>query len=157
MSENTKQKNQAPKELEGTYVFTVKGSSVTIKTNTDEIIKVRCHPEDKFDISEAIKVALYKSKIKIGDVVKITDPSKSYTTKYQLFNPMQTEHFYYAARFRYGVLPSLNAVGQVIDILKENIYVIEVKGEHLLNNDGYKKLVCNNTIYLMGKRGIERV
>lgn len=157
MSENTKQKNQAPKELEGTYVFTVKGNSVTIKTNTGEIIKVRCHPEDEFDISEAIKIALDKSKIKIGDMVRITNPGESRTIDYKLFNPMQFEHFYYAARFRYGVVPNLNTVGQVVDILKEKIYVVEVKGEHLLNNDAYKKLVCNNTIYLMGKRGIEKV
>lgn len=157
MSENKKQKNLAPKELEGTYAFTIKGNTVMFETNRGEIIKVRCHSEDEFDISEAIKVALNKVKIEIGDMVRIVNPGESYTTNCKLFNPVQADHFYYAARFRYGVVPKLNTVGKVVDILEQGIYMIEVKGEHLLNNDDYKDLVCDNAIYLMGKNGIEKV
>lgn len=166
MNENMKRKNQAPKEMEGTYIFTVKGNSVTFETNKGETIKVRCHPEDEFDISEAIKVALNKAEIKIGDIIRIVNPGQSYVTSYELFDPMQINHFHYATHFRYGIAPRLNAIGKVVDILEHNVYVIEVKGEycfdevkneHYLNDYIYKDFFYDDTIYLMAEEGIERV
>lgn len=144
-----KEINKAPKELEGEYILTIKDNAITLLDNKGNKYVAKCHPEDNFSISEGIKEAFKKKEqdnvIKIGDTVKVTDNSESFTKLDRFFDKHNLER--YASKYRYGTYPCNETIGKVIGIVKIDrvaIVVIEtVNGNYVINEKGLKKVELN--------------
>ena len=141
--------NKAPKELEGEYTLTIKDNVITLVDSKDNKYIAKCHPEDKFSISEGIKEVFKKKEqdnvIKIGDTVKVTDNSESLTRLDSFFNKYKLEK--YASKYRYGTYPCNETIGKVVGIVYDDkivVVVIEtVDGNYVINEKGLKKVELN--------------
>lgn len=144
-----KEINKAPKDLEGEYILTIKDNVITLLDSKGKKYIAKCHPEDNFSISEGIKEAFKKKEqdnvIKIGDIVKVTDNSKSLTRLDRFFDKHNLGR--YASKYRYGTYPCNGAIGKVVGIVKIDkvaIVVIEtVNGNYVINEKGLKKVELN--------------
>lgn len=82
----TMDKNKAPKEIEGTYLVAIKGNKVSVVRSHADVEAYadhktyRCHPDDKFDLMECIKMYNTPEPIKAGDMVNIVNCYKCYDT-----------------------------------------------------------------------------
>lgn len=141
--------NKAPKDLEGEYTLTIKDNAITLLDNKGNKYVAKCHPEDNFSISEGIKEAFKKKEqdnaIKIGDTVKVTDNSESFTKLDRFFDKHNLER--YASKYRYGTYPCNGTIGKVVGIVKiykVAVVVIEtVNGNYVINEKGLKKVELN--------------
>ena len=159
----TKKKNEAPKEISGDYTVKIDKKNVVVKDNKTGIsAKAKCHPDDDFNLEEGLKICLDRIKekidankeIQIGDMVEIVSPGESYSQLKRGDTPFIPLHI--AMRYRYGVSPDPKDVGTVVYI-ENNIYFIEMLSKPYLGYSYYNDLTCDNPIYAMNKRGIQKI
>lgn len=78
-----RKQNMAPKELEGMISFNVHGNTLGAIMPNGLPIEVKCHPADKFSLSEGMRVlgermeeALCRpKKVEVGSIVNVTNPN----------------------------------------------------------------------------------
>lgn len=152
-------KNYAPKELVGVYNLIIGGKEVRLVNKNDptKCATVRCHPDDKFDIGEAVKLAMNRVNmdniLRVGDTVQIVYAGQSYPS----FKDWPREYFNHAIRYRYGVVPKSGTIGKVVGKLKHDMYVVEVETEKHLNTDRYNNVDCCECVYLMASGGLKKI
>lgn len=163
---DNKRKNYAPKSQEGWYTVHVVDNEVKIIKNScgpliamgekDKKVTVRCHPDDRFDIGEAIKIGLNRLNmdniIRIGDTVRIVNNGESYCTVTNWDDVDKS----YAVHYRFGVVPKNGTIGKVVRTMKDK-FVIEVLSEKYTGAEEFKNLICSYPVYLMGERGLEKI
>ena len=77
------ERNLAPKNIEGTYTLAIEGKTVTITDEDGRTRTANCAPDDTFNLGEGVDIAmsrLHDKTIRVGDIVKVTNPGKCYTT-----------------------------------------------------------------------------
>lgn len=151
--------NKAPKEMEGSYTLTIEGNKIEVVDKEGNVGMARCHPDDEFSLEVGMKEAFTKleedkNKIKVGDMVKIVNPSSSYSTLTDFF--VKNNLLEYGVRYRYGVSPYGNEIGTVVYI-NNGKYVVEVRKANYEGNDRYKSLTCFDPIYVVGTQGLRKV
>ena len=77
------EKNLAPKNIEGTYILTIKGKTISITDSSGHTKTANCAPDDTFNLGEGVNLAmsrLHDKTIRVGDIVTVTCPGMCYTT-----------------------------------------------------------------------------
>lgn len=156
-------KNYAPEEMEGEYSLNVKDNKIFVTkhySSFDKNVIVKCAPEDKFDISEGIKIAMQRlhedGEIHVDDIVKIENPGfGNAILPYGFFKNVPLE---YVVNFRYGVVPEKGEIGKVVHLFNDNIYaLVQVNFGHYEGNEEYNELCCKRPIYCIGIRGLKKI
>lgn len=126
-------------------VITRKGRQVTATDQDGNHASARCCPEDDFDFYEGARLALERleektHKIKEGDVVRIINPGKAFTTLTAAYFTTDDE----LRRYVFGLAP------------KEGYdYVVKRVGyDDKLYIDGG---MAHSGLYVIGLKGVERV
>lgn len=156
---NNRPKNYCPKNISGhSYHITVYENKVVIMDigdNRKTIVK--CHPDDTFDIGEAVRIGMDRltmdDVIRVGDTVEVVDSGNSYCT----MNNWDYVDKQYAIRYRYGVCPKNGTIGKVVRIVKDYQYIIQVKEENYLANEKFSNLRCYDCVYVMDKDGLKKI
>ena len=157
-----KNKNYAPKYMEGEYNIHIEGNKVTLNSSVwnrpFKSVTVKCHPDDTFDIGEAMRIAMERldDEIRVGDTVKIVDNGASYCIKTEWPSHLSK----YACKYRYGVIPKEGTKCKVIVEFPSNFshcYLVQpVSNEYYLGDKKYSGLICRG-IYIMDEKGLEKV
>lgn len=157
--------NQADPALEGKYTLTIQENQVTVEQNEFNGT-AKCDPADSFDLGEGVKIAMgrlleakdkakkeAKAKaIKVGDLVKVVNSGKAYTTycDWLLNNKVKLE---YLCRYRYNTNPYNGLIGKVL-------YVAPWKPETKIDTVTLvliQDLTVSKNCYLISVNGIEKV
>lgn len=149
--------NYAPKEIEGNYLVTIKGNKVSVarayvKADLSSDHKTyRCHPDDKFDLMECIKMYNEPEQIKAGDVVNIINRGDCYDMATDVVITMANRH----PEKRDRILIGWNKGKTPVEYL--NARVIDTE-PHPFNKNILLCLVemCDS-YYLMSSEGLEKV
>ena len=154
-------KNYAPFDMVGEYRVNVFCNQVDIYSyDRDKSVTVKCHPDDTFDIGEAMRIGMKRmledDKIRVGDIVEIVDSGSSCCTETDWPDYLSK----YACKFRYGVTPKNGIKCKVIAEFPSEFskrYLVQpILGEHYYGDEKYSGLICYG-IYLMGKDGLKKV
>lgn len=155
-------KNYAPKEMEGKYSLNVKDNKIVVTQYFSDFnmeTTVRCAPEDEFDIAEGIKTAMRRlqedDKIRVGDTVKIVNPSKCYEGLSE--TEIKDVPFEYVVKYRYGVVPKAGKQGNVVYILNNGYIFVQVFNEEYEGNANYKHLRCQSVVYCLSRNGLKKI
>lgn len=92
------------------------GNRVIARDNNGREGVARCHPDDKFDFETGATIALkryFDKSIKVGDMVKVVDVGKSYTT-YAMWVEQHVKDKCSAIRYCYGSAPNPNVIYKVL-------------------------------------------
>ena len=149
------EKNMAPKWMEGTYVLEIKGNKMRLTNGNLHCCEVRCHPDDKFTIEDGIAEVFQQMyddtmKIKVGDVVKVVDLGKVYSTYAEWVD--ENVHGIAKCMYQYDdAKPDTTIKYQVLAVGKHPVTSNTLMYIQEVNDDGYGK--C----YLMENKGLEKV
>lgn len=163
---NNSPKNYAPLEQEGYYTVYVKDNLTIVTKHQDRSPRplkhgdkqevVKCHPDDKFDIGEAMRIGVKRIHpddiIRIGDTVQVANCGKSYST----IRKWPIEYYEYAIRYRYGVHPEDGTIGKVVGKFEDK-YIVQVEKEHSLGVFKYNHLNCYDSVYLLSIDGLNKI
>lgn len=154
-------KNYAPMDIVGEYKVEIFGNKVEIYSySMDKKVAVKCHPDDEFDIGEAIRISMGRiledDAINVGDIVKIVDNGESYCTETDWPNHLSK----FACKFRYGVTPDNGIECKVVAEFPSsfnNRYLVQpILSERYCGDKKYRSLTCRG-LYLMGEDGLKKV
>lgn len=154
-------KNYAPMDIVGEYKVEIFGNKVEIYSySMDKKVVVKCHPDDEFDIGEAMRIGMKRiledDTIHVGDIVKITDNGESYYIETDWPNHLSK----FACKYRYGVIPDNGIKCKVVAEFPssfDNRYLVQpILSERCYGDEKYSNLICCS-IYLVGKRGLKKV
>lgn len=154
-------KNIAPKEIQGQYKLNIKDNKITLTDDKGDEYISRCHPDDKFKVGLGVEEAFTKKilkekeeeKIKVGDIVRVTDSCESYSlyTEWLIKNLKDMPNYLeYLISFDFDNEPDEDEEYEVVCIApdmynkKDLLYFIKTKD-------------CFYRCYLMSKDGIEKV
>lgn len=142
--------NKAPKEMEGSYVVTIKGNKITLTDKDFNVGIAKCRPGDEFDLGIGIKEALKKIEeakkvINVGNKVEVVNPGKSYIRYTDWLK--KNLKFEDAVRYDYGCCPNEGTNGIVIAIAKHT------KEDNILV--AFK--TDNHKVYLVEDKGLRKV
>ena len=174
--------NQAKDWQEGTYTVRVKDNFVSANVirqvrekgpygdywrNKEFTAIAKCDPEDEFSLSMGVALAmdrlnkeLSKSKIKVGDKVKIKSWGLSYPT-YLRWIKKNLDNVELAACFVYGQCPKVDETEYIVkaiapwDAEHGGDKMLAYVQKYFVYNDG--KVDDNEPCYLMAVEGLERV
>lgn len=154
-------KNYAPLDIVGIYTVSVAKNQVLISDNSGKkTVVVKCHPDDTFDIGEAMRIGMKRilkdDTIHVGDIVKITDNGESYFIETNWPNHLSK----FACKYRYGVIPDNGIKCKVVAEFPSSFdkcYLVQpILSERCYGDEKYSNLTCCS-IYLVGKRGLKKV
>ena len=161
------------KNIEGDYDLIIRNNTIIlINNNTGATVESKYCSNDTLDFETKMKKVFYDMKkenfkqnniIEKGDNVIITQPKYAYTHIPTLF--YKDNLIKYGSRYRYGVFPSKNLKGKVVDIIKNGkisipeFYIIEVHDDETINSKQYNPFLlnCSDSVYVMNVCGIEKV
>ncbi len=163
---NDRPKNYAKKEEEGYYTVFVKNNKVVVtkhKENSPRPLNaadkqeiVRCHPDDKFNIGEAINIAVDRlcedDIIRIGDTVKVIRSGRSMSAK----TTWPKQYNEYALQYRFGVCPEDGLVAEVVGINGDE-YIIQTAKQPYLGNENFTCLDCYGSVYVIQTGGLKKI
>lgn len=159
------EKNLAPKNIEGTYILTIEGKTVTITDENGRTRTANCAPDDTFNLGEGVDIAmsrLHDKTIRVGDIVKVTRPGQCYTT-YVRWIEHNVKSVREAALYRYNESIESGHHYKVLHIADQYI------ADHNESTDGdlcyvQKYVVFANgeideyaPCYLINVRGVEKI
>lgn len=170
---NNRPKNYASKEKEGYYTVYVKDNKVVVTKHKDQTPRsvkhcdkqatARCHPDDNFNLGEALNIAVDRifedDIIRIGDTVRVVNEGKAYC----VLQNWPGEYINLAHRYRYGVCPARNLKAKVVGIYEmypNNIgYIINTLGEENMATEStrYNGLNVYNGIYVVDEIGLKKI
>lgn len=154
-------KNYAPVDIVGIYTVSVAKNQVLISDNSGKkTVVVKCHPDDTFDIGEAMRIGMKRiledDTIHVGDIVKITDNGESYCAETDWPNHLSK----FACKYRYGVTPDNGIECKVVAEFPSsfnNRYLVQpILSERYCGDKKYRSLTCRG-LYLMGEDGLKKV
>lgn len=157
---NKRSKNYAPVDIVGEYIVEICGNKVEIYSHSmDKRVVVKCHPDDEFDIGEAIRIGMWRiidDSINVGDIVKIVDNGRSYCNETDWPNHLSK----FACKFRYGVIPDNGIECKVVAEFPSNFdnrYLVQpILSERYCGDKKYSRLTCRG-FYIMGESGLKKV
>ena len=154
-------KNYCPQEMVGICTVTIAKNQVVISDNSGKkTAVVKCHPDDTFDIGEAMRIGMKRmledDEIRIGDIVKIVNNGEAYCAKTDW--PSFLSKF--ACKYRYGVTPDSGIECKVVADFPsdfDDCYLVQpILSERYYGDKKYSSLTCCG-IYLVGKRWLKKV
>lgn len=166
---DNKPKNYADKKEEGYYTVYVKDNKVVVTKHKDRTPRslasgdkqeiVRCHPDDEFNLGEAVNIAVNRiaedDVIRVGDTVKIINAGKGNAKlPAGYFKKVPLE---YIVKFRYGVVPEEGEVGKVVHIIDENYVLIQTHSGKYEGNKEFQCIDCPSPVYVAGIKGLKKI
>lgn len=153
-----KAQNYAPKEIEGNYFVTIKGNKVSVarayaSANTcSDHRTYRCHPDDKFNLMECIKMYNEPEQIKAGDVVNIINRGGCYDLATYLILEIAKRHPDEHDRILLGWTKN-----NIPPMEYQNVRVVDVIPHSLVNEVKVALVNVEESYYLMDIKALEKV